>query len=292
MFRSTSTARPRSNDLRLIAALVAAAIALSLSAGCGNIAAQGKNAEGARLFQQGDYQAALRQFQEATQDDPTNADAYYNLASTYHRLGTAQKQQSYLDQARNLYNQCLDRQPNHRDCYRGLAVLLAEQGRTEEAFRLVETWVDRQPQSADAKIELARLFEEYGDRKAAREHLLEALTVEPDNSRALAALGKIREDMGERSEALKNYQRALAQDNRQPQLAARVASLQSALGPTSPVTLPASVPTLPDGLGPQVSPGMIAAPGDTLKIGAPSTPSTPPGGDPTRMADRPATLPR
>ena len=292
MFRSLSAAPPRSNSLCPLATLLTAVALLSLLAGCGNIAAQGKNAEGTRLFQQGDYQSALRQFQEATQDDPNNADAFYNLASTYHRLGTAQKQQSYLDQAHGLYNQCLDRQPNHRDCYRGLAVLLAEQGRTEEAFRLVETWVDRQPQSADAKIELARLFEEYGDRKAAREHLLEALTVEPDNGRALAALGKIREDMGEKSEALKNYQRALAQDTRQPQLAARVAALQSALGPAYSTASPSGAPTLPDGLGPQVSPGMIASPTDALRTGGPTTPATPPGGDPTRLADRPGTTPR
>jgi tetratricopeptide (TPR) repeat protein len=138
-----------------------------------------------------------------------------------------ENRQSDLDQAENYYNQCLDRDPNHAECYRGLAVLLAEQGRNEEAFRLLEGWADREPGAADAKIELARLFEEYGDRSAAKEHLLEALQVEPNDPRALAALGKIREDMGEPGQALVDYQRSLWHDRFQPQVASRIAALRS-----------------------------------------------------------------
>ena len=195
-------------------------------AGCGGFAAQGRNAEGVRLFEQARYQEALREFQEATYDDPSNADGYYNLAAAYHRTGRLEHCQSDLRQAENYYNQCLDRNPNHTDCYRGLAVLLAEQGRSEEAFRLIEGWVQRQPCSADAKIELARLNDEFGNRQAATEQLLAALEVEPDNARALAALGKIREDAGDKAQALANYQRSLSQDNRQPQVVARVTALQ------------------------------------------------------------------
>ncbi len=123
-------------------------------------------------------------------DDPNDADAYYNLAATYHRMGRLEHRQSDLDQAECYYNQCLDRNPNHTECYRGLAVLLAEQGRKDDAFRLVEGWVQRQPTSADAKIELARLNNEFGNRQAAQEQLIEALAVEPDNPRALDGLGQ------------------------------------------------------------------------------------------------------
>jgi tetratricopeptide (TPR) repeat protein len=201
-----------------------------LAAGCSSLAAGGRNAEGVRLYKSGQYDAALRDFQEATYTDPSNPDGYYNLAATYHRLGEIQKQQSYLDQAENYYNQCLDHDPNHCECYRGLAVLLAEENRKEEAFRLVEGWIGRQPDSADARIELARLCEEYGDPGQAKEKLTEALTIEPNNPRALAALGKIREQAGDRAEALRNYERSLSYDRFQPQLAARVASLRATLG--------------------------------------------------------------
>jgi len=113
--------------------------------GCGGVAAQGRNSEGVRLFQQARYQDAAKQFQEATYADPNNADGYYNLAATYHRIGRLEHRQADLNQAESYYNLCLDRNSNHTDGYRGLAVLLAEQGRKEEAFRLVEGWAQRQP---------------------------------------------------------------------------------------------------------------------------------------------------
>ncbi len=206
-------------------------------AGCGEFNAQSRNAEGVRLYQQTRYQEAVKQFQEASYDDPNSADAYYNLAATYHRIGKLEHRQSDLDQAESYYNLCLDRNDNHVDCYRGLAVLLSEEGRKDDAFRLIEGWGQRQPNSADAKIELARLNDEFGNRQAAKSNLIDALAVQPDNARALAALGKIREDAGDTAQALTNYQRSLCHDSRQPLLAARVTALQgtgAAAGLTTP----------------------------------------------------------
>ncbi len=202
--------------------------------GCGSFAAQGRNSEGVRLFQQARYQDALRQFQEATYADPNNPNGYYNLAATSHRLGRLEHRQSDLDQAETYYNLCLDRNANHVECYRGLAVLLAEQGRKEEAFRLVEGWVQRQPSLADARVELARLNDEYGNRQAAKDILIEALVADPKNTRALTALGKIREEAGDTAQALANYQRSFSLDNRQPQVASRLSALRGGGGPLRP----------------------------------------------------------
>ena len=112
------------------------------------------NAQGVQLFQQARFQEALRQFQEATYEDPYNADAYYNMAACYHRLGQLEHRRADLDEAEEFYNQCLDRDPNHRECYRGLAVLLADEGRIDAAFRLIHNWADHQPGLAEPKIEL------------------------------------------------------------------------------------------------------------------------------------------
>jgi tetratricopeptide (TPR) repeat protein len=203
-------------------------VLLAAVCGCGSFAASGFNAEGVRRYQQAQYQEALTQFVQAIHEDPTGPEGYYNLASTYHRLGTISKRQADLDQAESFYNQCLDHDPENCDCYRGLAVLLVEENRTQEAFRLVEGWADRHPTSADARVELARLNEEFGDKKSAQEHLVEALTIDPNSARALAALGKIREETGQRAQAMANYQRSLYLNPFQPELAARVASLQQA----------------------------------------------------------------
>jgi tetratricopeptide (TPR) repeat protein len=211
---------------------VLAGIVLSF-AGCGSFDAQTRNTTGVQLYQQAKYQEAIQEFQEATYSDPQDSDGYYNLAATYHRIGKLQGRKTDLDQAETYYNLCLDRNDNHADCYRGLAVLLVEEGRNDDAFRLLEGWTQRQPRSADAKVELARLNDEFGNRQVAKDRLVEALDVDPSNSRALTALGKIREDAGDRSQALANYQRSLDQNSQQPQVVARVAALQSATGTTA-----------------------------------------------------------
>ncbi len=214
---------------RNLCAILFAAFAVVIS-GCGGFSAASYNAEGVRLYEQARFDDAMRQFQEASFSEPMNADAYYNLAATYHRLGKTYNSTADLDKAETYYNMCLDRNENHTDCYRGLAVLLAEEGRSAEAFRLLQGWAGRQPSSSDARIEIARLYEEYGDRNSAKEQLIEALAAQPNNARALAALGHIREQSGDTVQALANYERAVSYGNQQPQLVARAAALRSATG--------------------------------------------------------------
>jgi len=203
---------------------------LVLWSGCGSFASQGINAEGVRLFDQTRYEEAMQQFQRAIENDPTSADGYYNLAATYHRVGTLGKQAADLTQAERYYYLCLDRNPDHAECYRGLAVLLVEQGRAEEAFRLLQGWADRRPNSPEPNIEIARLREEFGDREGAKQHLADALLVESSNARALAAMGRLREQDGDQGRALANYQQSLTANRFQPEVAARVATLQSSAG--------------------------------------------------------------
>ncbi|HVX10009.1 MAG TPA: tetratricopeptide repeat protein [Pirellulales bacterium] len=208
-----------------------AGMAVSLG-GC-SVASHAHNAQGVSFYQQGRYQEAVQNFERAIANDPKNADGYYNLAATYHKLGLVSHNENELKQAENLYNQCLDRDANHRDCYRGLAVLLAEEGRSDEAFRLLEGWSTNNPSSATPKVELARLSEEFGRYDVAKAHLEDALQTDPHDARALAALGRLRERSGNQGQALAVYQRSLWNNPSQPDVAARVSTLQSALNPPS-----------------------------------------------------------
>jgi tetratricopeptide (TPR) repeat protein len=205
---------------------------LAACPGCGGFSSQGLNAEGVRLFEQTRVEDAMQQFQRAIDHDPANADGYYNLAASHHRIGLVNRRASDLAQAERYYYLCLDRDPEHSECYRGLAVLLVEQNRGEEAFRLLQAWADRRPNSSDPKIELARLCEEFGDRERAKQQLSDALLADATNPRALAALGRIREQDGDRVQALSNYQQSLWANRFQPEVASRVAALQSSIGGT------------------------------------------------------------
>ena len=225
-----SASQPRTTGrVRLWIGGVCGALSLVIGTGC-KMAADGQNLQGVRLHQQGQYEAAMQRFQQALQHDPANADAYYNLAATLHRLGIARNDQALLGQAETLYNQCLDMNENHTDCYRGLAVLLAETGRSDRAFNLLKNWATRNPRTADARIELARLYEEFGDPETAKQHLTEALHLDQYSARAWNALGRLREQSGDYVQALADYQRSFNLNQFQPEIADRIAALNRTLG--------------------------------------------------------------
>ncbi|MBC8870145.1 MAG: tetratricopeptide repeat protein [Planctomycetes bacterium] len=234
MSTSASSATVFSGRLFIVAFGV---LALAVSTGC-KMAADGQNLQGVRFYQQGQYDAAMQRFQQAVAADPKNPDAYYNMAATVHRMGTARSDQTLLNQAETLYNRCLDEEKDHADCHRGLAVLLAETGRSDRAFNLLRNWAVRSPKVADARIELARLHEEFGEPDTAKVHLTEALKIDQHNARAWTALGRLREQSGEYAQALANYDQSYRLNRFQPQVAERIAALNHTLSgggiPTRP----------------------------------------------------------
>jgi len=199
-------------------------LTLGVLGGC-RWASSGQNSLGVSLYQQGRYTEALQQFQSAQTTDPHNPDAYYNLASTYHKLGVTQKDQRMMDQAESLYNQCLDLSPNHVDCHRGLAVLLVESGRPDSAFTFLKNWSNSNPQLPDPRVELSRMYQEFGETKTAERYLDEVLAMDPNNYRAWSARGQMRESAGDLNQALQNYQQSLAINSLQPDIYQRVAAL-------------------------------------------------------------------
>ncbi|MGB7342822.1 MAG: tetratricopeptide repeat protein [Pirellulaceae bacterium] len=189
----------------------------------------GQNAQGTRLYEQGQYSAALQQFQKVISTNPQNPDGYYNLAATTHRLGTLRREPNLIEQAESLYNQCLDHDPNHVECHRGLAVLLVDSGRPDRAFALLKNWASRNPVNAEPRIELARLYEEHGEPQTALKYLEDAVQQNANNPRAWLALASLREKSGDTTQALQNYQRALALNAGNPKVTERVAALSRQL---------------------------------------------------------------
>ena len=198
--------------------------------GCQQWAATGQNSQGTRLYEQGQYTAAMQQFQKVISADPQNADGYYNLGATTHRLASQRQDSNLIQQAESLYNQCLDHQPNHVECHRALAVLLVETGRPDRAFALLKNWASQNPYLADARIELARLYEEHGQPQTALKYLEDAVQQDANSGRAWVALAQLREKSGDLTQALQNYQRASALNGgTQPMITERIAALSRQL---------------------------------------------------------------
>ena len=209
-----------------------AALLLTTGCGCGMVAT-GQNMQGVRLYEKGQVYQAMEKFQHAMANDPNDADAYYNMAATMHRMGQANKDQSSLQQAESLYNECLNRNPNHADCNRALAVLLVQTDRSDRAFTLLKNWALRNPRSADARVELARLYGEFGDTKTEELQLQQALQLDQTNKRAWTAMAKLRESKGDYQQALANYQRAYTLNGYNPTIANRIAALNKATAGTA-----------------------------------------------------------
>ena len=213
------------------------AVCAVVCAGCGGLA-RNDNAEGVRLYQQGNYLGAVDRFQQALSREPGNPDCFYNLGATYHQQAKVFGRPADASTAEQYYHLCLARNPDHAECQRALAVLLVEQKRDTEAIAGLEAWARAQPGNPDPHVELARLAQEHGDLREAENQLIDALAIAPGDPRTLVALGSLREQAGDSGQALANYSRALSADPAQPVVAARVATLQSAAPPTRSATLP------------------------------------------------------
>lgn len=201
-------ARPWFTWTTLVLSLAAGMVVATL-AGC-HWAAGSQNAQGAAMYNQGQYTGAMEQFQKAIASNPTDPDGYYNLAATTHRLGNQRQDPNLIRQSEALYNQALDHDPNHIDAHRGLAVLLVDSGRPDRAFTLMKNWAAQNPNSSEPRIELARLYEEHGEPETALKYLEDAVQQDANNSRAWLALARLRENSNDPVQALQNYQRALA----------------------------------------------------------------------------------
>ncbi len=212
---------------------------VSLVIGC-HASTGSLNSQGVSSFQKGQYQEAVQTFQQALIDNPTDADTYYNLAATYYEIGKRNHDANALSQAEGLYNQCLDLDPNHVDCYRGLASLLVDTERPKSAFKLLKGWSQQNQQLAAPRIELARLYEEFGDKEHAAGYLTDALQIDAQNPRAWAALASIREQQGQLTQALSNYRQAYQLNPAFPGMSNHIASLSqrvaSAAVPGGPST--------------------------------------------------------
>src|SRR4029453_17915982 len=102
-------------------------------------------------------------------------------------------------------------------------------------LKMLNHWSNANQKPAPPKIKVAPLLEESGQQEQAKEQLVAALTIDPHNARALTALGRLRDQQGDHMQALANYQRSLASNRFQPEVAARVAQLQGAVGvPAAP----------------------------------------------------------
>jgi len=219
---------------------------LFLISGCHTMNAENRNSQGVGYLEQQKYDLAISEFEAARMQAPDAPNAYYNIASTYHQLGAKNNDPKMYSMAEQYYKLCLEKDPNHVNCHRGMAVLLVETSRTENAFALLRSWEIRQANDANPKIEIARLYQELGKNDDAAKYLTAAVSANPNDIRAYNALAALQESTGDYQNAMVNYQTSIAKNWNQPAVTTKIASLESrmtgtvAIGATPATTFPAT----------------------------------------------------
>ncbi|MCA9058633.1 MAG: tetratricopeptide repeat protein, partial [Planctomycetaceae bacterium] len=219
----------RCNWLRKFTASALLAAGLSSVTGCYSVNGYVMNRSGQAYYEQGNYQAAATEFQQAVMSDPYNPDYLANLARTRYRMGDPAG-------AEQMYRQALTMSPAHQPSYHGLAELMVATGRGNEANGLLQTWASTQPYDPEAHVEMAWLQTEMGQSDAAMQSLQQALQINPQHSTALAQLGQYYQDSGQPQYAVAMYQKSLQADWNQPDVQSRMAAAAQAAGANHPMS--------------------------------------------------------
>lgn len=192
-------------------------------------------------YKQGDYAAAVREFQEAVRLDPTYQKAFTNLGLAYKRLGDFQSAIKNYDIAINMKNgekdvvvlaisykanlyvdtkdykkaiETIDLylKNNPTDdamLYLKGKVLKDGLGQLKESIVILESAVASNPNNAKARLELANCYNVTGDHQLAINHGLKGLTSSNDAETTAALnfeLADAYRKFGNTEEAIKYYQ--------------------------------------------------------------------------------------
>ena len=178
------------------------------------------NQDGVYLFERGDYAHAQESFEAALALKQDDAALLYNLGECCERQGNTAR-------AETIYNQCLQRAPNHAECRHALDALLVRSNRREEAVRMVDAWLASQPKLAAPYAEDGWLWLQAGDLPHAQARLQQALELDPHETRALIELARVYEALQRSDRAIALYERVLERNPRQTEVQKRLSELRA-----------------------------------------------------------------
>jgi Flp pilus assembly protein TadD len=165
----------------------------------GLVRAAGKN------FQQGNYKAADKQYQQILAEDPNNLEALSNLGVVYVRSGNLQSAESMLEKAVSIA-------PDNDFLLTTLGIVQYRQSKFDEAIVQLTKAIAINPKSATAHNYLGIAASQKGRQKEAEKEILQALANNPDDADAHFNLAVIliTTQPGSKELAREHYARATA----------------------------------------------------------------------------------
>jgi Flp pilus assembly protein TadD len=156
-------------------------------------------------FQQGNFKAAEKQYQQILSDDPGNVDALSNLGAIYVRSGKLSSAESTLKQAVAIA-------PDNDFLLTTLGVVQYRQSKFDDAIVQLNKAIEINPKSATAHNYLGIAASQKGRQKEAEKEILQALANNPDDADAHFNLAVIliTTQPGSKELARQHYARATA----------------------------------------------------------------------------------
>ena len=121
----------------------------------------------------GDSLTAIESYKKILSAEPSNQDALFGLASTYHRNGEP-------DKARPYYAQLLKENPNHREGLNNFLALVSDES-PESALVELERLEQRNPDFSPIPAQESIVLSKLGYFEQARDKLMRAITLAPEN---------------------------------------------------------------------------------------------------------------
>ncbi|MFC1748661.1 sulfotransferase [Pseudomonadota bacterium] len=149
-----------------------------------------------------EFEAAANCFKHVTQQNPTVAEAYFNMGKALRALG-------HNDEAEASYLKAIELQPRWIQAYNNLGNLLQSIGRYDNALQCYQKALAIEPNYIEAKINLSNLMQLLGHFDASMEGYYEALKLKPNHLPALRSLARALALTNRLDEALAYYDKAL-----------------------------------------------------------------------------------
>lgn len=121
----------------------------------------------------GDNGAAIQIYQDILRNNPTNEEALFGLAATYHRTGQ-------LENARSLYGRLLAQNPSHREGLNNFLVLAANEAPEETLEELAKLEL-RNPDFSPIPAQMGIILDRLGKPELARNKMIRAIQLAPEN---------------------------------------------------------------------------------------------------------------
>ena len=160
---------------------------------------------GVKLFNQEKIEEAVGKFSLCKTIDPTRAESYKNLVSSYMRL-------EQTDNATAAAEEWMEAKPEDVEAMLRLHDLYNSKNESEKAIEVSLKALKVEPDNVDVLTGLAITYDKMGEGEKARDTYLQAIEKNPDNVDLLFNLGRLYFMQGNYTDAIKYFDSVIAKD--------------------------------------------------------------------------------